>query len=582
MEIFFNHIDHLLMTLLPNYLYCKILELLLNVYSRLDFLYSFVSKFTLVCKEWNTHVISKLSLHQMVRDFNPTLLNIQSMKILLKSGIDFKLIYLDTVNEGHDALYTKQLETTQSIDNLSEKIVKCKCHSIPRSLSLLKNLNNLTTNLLPPDNMELPENCNLTIYLNGDDNLKFDYNLFQWPLHKLTLSIPSNSLIQYMQYGIPQTPIHLKKLDIYGQLPTLSYFFNHQVSLERLTIVDEQLDYDKFIKTLLSTDTSKSLESVRFSGAQINQSTILDELHQFPALSRALIQMDRLIVTKSKPIESINNNINYYQHRYHEIKLEITAVENEDTPPNFIEHMKDWNIKNLTLSDSLIVGYNVDFKNNHLLNNLNRFCIYYNQIEKKSIGFLNGLVTANLPNLKKLGVQYNYQLGDEFMAPPVIFILQDHLSSLQSNQYLNRISISSISSQDLLQLLTIQQPSITSLKVGYMKIPIDCEDAITPQLVEKLQQNQNLKQFEIFFTSPNFDTSHYFKLDMIIQILSENHNFTKLHIPINAHNKVSDEELQSLKSILKINPQFLDFPQIVNVRVHKLLYSYQIRIKDFH
>ncbi|KYQ88368.1 hypothetical protein DLAC_11066 [Tieghemostelium lacteum] len=538
------------MTLLPNYLIIQILRNLINFCDEIEYLNSFLVRFTLVSKDWNQNVIPKLHcINTLNYEDGIEQCSKRQFQRIIKSGVTFELSFRPDITGSEDIQYlVKDLTTKLSVKGLNRnfddfpkiKLINLSVYNNRSGLEFLdhqyfidKGINLDIFALPDPD--DSPTICRTLIKL---PNI---ITLFLMDIQhclKFTKDFPSLSTL---------TNLTLCKITF----TTIEDFYAIIDNATKLDFLDiEKIDfskvisnpYDKIIERIVNSPSSKTLEILGLINSQgsISYSSIL-------MLIQYLVKVTKLSLFSGKLIVDSYNQPRLPGKIQH-MSLEFDQIDR----PTFgmLDIFSHFPLVSLSISPRTLhnIDLTKDFCSRPIFRDLSTLTItkLLNCTENEDLSkqeslttyFINKVISANIKSLTSM-----YLSGVKDDSP---FIFKEFKESLQRNTSLTHLNINHIDIDNCIEFLENSPPTIRKIQLKML----DLGKGSYRSLIKPLQKHKYLLSFDI-----KCWLISYGMIPLYLEILKHNKTLTSLQFPTTLRDVVTPEQLSELKSILNSNDQ---------------------------
>ncbi|KYQ88369.1 hypothetical protein DLAC_11067 [Tieghemostelium lacteum] len=539
------------MTLLPNYLIIQILRNLINFCDKIEYLNSFLVRFTLVSKDWNQNVIPKLHcINTLNYEDGIEQCSKRQFQRIIKSGVTFELSFRPDITGSEDVQYlVKDLTTKLSVLRLTRnfddfpkiKLINLSVYNCPSGLEFLDHqyLIDKGINLdifVLPDLDDTPTICQTLLTL---PNI---ITLFLMDIQhclKFTKDFPSlSTLTNLTLFTITFTTIE----DFYAIIDNATKL--DFLDIEKIDFSEFILNpYDKIIERIVNSPCSKTLETLGLTNSQgsISYSSILMLIQYLVKLTRLSLFSEKLIV------DSYNQPTSSGKIQY--MSLEFDQI---DSPTfDMLDIFSHFSLVSLSISPGTLCNHDLtkDLCSRPIFRDLSALTItkLLNCTENEDLSkqeslttyFINKVISANIKSLISLNISCTKKDSP--------FIFKEFKESLQRNTSLTHLNINHIDIDNCIEFLENSPPTIRKIQV----IMLDLVTSSFRRIIKPLQKHKYLLSFDVNKCSVSCDI-----IPLYLEILKYNKTLTSLQFPTSySKDAVTPEQLSELKRILNSNDQ---------------------------
>ncbi|KYQ94152.1 hypothetical protein DLAC_04441 [Tieghemostelium lacteum] len=540
--------------ILPNHIVQAILEYLLNHSEDLKYLVSFIKRYTLISKQWNREIISKLRIKRsIVIDTTSNEMINTWIYLSDRYGVNYNVIYKKQDRNWNGSFRDKViaiiLDDVSSGDN--------------ELFSTYSNLKKVTYRVKSIDIKYM------SLKLLEPQNDKYSYNIHAYGNYIYTGDSSSDN-IQTSNPSITDIlfgknifeKIGIMYCNIKFNLPTT--FNNCQFS--RLN--DLSLNGLMISKLILSTVLEHSFQ---LKYLYLESITITPE-DTFDWVLEKLIPLENLINIRINVNIKTNfeNIISFLNHtKCVEISIQFGNIQYQSVSQVLIAHVDNHRIEQFNfqvidgftpMNDSLrgytllprwknksnlkeITIYKPDISISQSLTgmvNLQSIYIHFNHTSTQES--LNNIFELNLPSLEYFNI-----VSLDAQIPYV------RTESLMMNRYLTALYISNVNYIECITILGCNHPTIIDITFHYL---LFTKGDDTQELLNVLKCHQSLRHLQIYSSNirriENDDPiTQYNSIHFTIEILRENRNYITLSLP--PFSKINKSHISSLETVLSEN-----------------------------
>ncbi|KYR01538.1 hypothetical protein DLAC_01532 [Tieghemostelium lacteum] len=528
------------MTLLPNYLYVNILNIILNNNYKdlLSYIHQFVLKYKYLSKSFDREVFRKLCYRNdgicLDLDDERSMFFCRRLEL---SGIEFiGDIKYHIFGEANNDQNIPMINYVTSLDIKS--VTQVFLERFPRLKNVNLVVNDEGVGSLDLNKLALEKGIQFDIRYSSDIIFK---EIISSRMNKLIFgsSEVSEGLVGYLNQN--SKLIDCENITIENPGFPICQFLLRCIPLKSLVISNYEFDgsFDSVIDTLINSTSSKSLENLYLaydSGTLNAQSLgkILSDTN-LPNLKSCYLYVQQITAKERQ------NNYRI-QSKLHLKKLTIhnQIVEGKLNIFNYLSMVK---VDKLVLSDSFFNRSTTLPSPSTLLDNLTTIKLPTNL--EKSFPKITGQL-VQIPSLSTLLISW-------YRHSNVV------IQSIKSNTHLHTLVIDSVDVFNLLQLLQVinEIGSIRKLTIESVHYDIDNEPSLEDinTVVKLLSEAQWLKEFTL--RNGSIESHGRNDLDCIIEILQKNNNMEWIEFnfldDVTTDYCPSSDQLKSIENILSQN-----------------------------
>ncbi|KYQ94213.1 hypothetical protein DLAC_04507 [Tieghemostelium lacteum] len=552
--------------ILPHYLIKNILLYLLNQSTEIEYIYSFIKKFTLVSKEWNIKIIPVLQLSREVvpiRSFSPRPSYVDILEKLIRlskrSGWNFTLPYSDNAGD----LSKLDIKVSSHVSSLSVSIASPPFFSLPsiiKKFPRIKTVHLYTTSMVYINSsyIQIIKKCNENRQLQNLEPIQFELNLeptlaIYKPLQTLDIIFGCQNFQKVSIYSIilSESINPMQFLD-YSPNGIVELVLSH-IKVDKW-LLDLIINLSPQCKVLVIKEIILNPRDTRFDG-------VLEKIEESPNVFESLTISTKEHVSYETLISFLNNV------KTSEISLIIDRIELDVQDDFFVSTICNSYVK--SIGYMVLGGLGGSF--------FNLYNIWNNRVNLEQVTLQVAMDQINLHaneliSLKKLvlGNGYN-QLGIESLLQMNIpnlteleFSQTKHhripFIALLSNMNLQSITCSSDIYMSELILILKSNHLVNLRKIEAKNIDFTNEirsyDDLT-LLIVAIKYNTNITHLSLSgtpFVIPkimNYDMYQFY-----LDILFTNLTLQKLSLP-NQYKPLTERHYQQFKTMLSINHTIL-------------------------
>ncbi|KYQ94102.1 hypothetical protein DLAC_04383 [Tieghemostelium lacteum] len=560
-----------MMVILPNVIIQHILEYLLNCGSiKIDYLIDFTKVYTLVSKQWNREIISKLRIDGYLYLSKQILKNgkIGQWKDLAKRyKIDYRIKlteYSDLEESLKEKVYSIKSLTSFNDEAFSSSYSNLKSiyfdfDKDSEYKKLYEYLSDSESNI----SKRLRENIELNINHYGENGDEYDYPN-NYNLHFSEILFNRNLFKEVFISNIYRLEYQRSTSDKN----------NLNTKLEEFTLYKADIDSDALYHLLEISPNLKVLD--------------IDQVKLFPKNDFTGV-LEKISNSKFQYIEYLYLNL-YSPVHYNSIVTLLNNIRSKDNNllinGDILYDSVDQVLKS-EIDNKLITSFRFDIIDNRFspgsdqLNNFSLFNVWKDKSQLKTINMhlsidlsnhldsminlesitvikdprdpgrqehenISKILLLNIPSYTSLEFNSSAYFKHKDKAISYTPIILSDI--LLKNTSLTSFSINSMNTQECISLITMQHPTITNLKLGTK--PRSVED--WRDLVTTIRDNHTITHLQITGSYFNEDIQVYYNIfDSLIQILSVNRTLFSLKLP--TEGELQSHHIQSFKEILKSN-----------------------------
>ncbi|KYQ92138.1 hypothetical protein DLAC_06979 [Tieghemostelium lacteum] len=570
---------------LPNYLLISMLDYLIGVTPNLDYLFNFLHKFEVICKEWNQKVLPRLHYGTYILPVKySTIPSIEhKLKHLIEWGIKFSL----PINYNYLLAYEPDF-----LELIKNNVSKISTPEIPnkKTLDFFPNLSECRMCITKSDE-RLPDMVYYSSPIDqGGRNIQFvvskisssseiDHSaLFKGVrLEVLLFSKPIPLYIANYFRNNPREGIMIKELTLRSlSIPRdLVYILIQNLKITTLLEFDNAMisdangnlaykfddDLDAITQMPLMRGSLEEFYFVMPNCSLLPETTskVLPRIKHLKIIS--LVFGSNRYKDNGENIQSKGNSFDYRFVRH------LDTVYSDHLNGSMSQILKDNKKYNIYISSSILPDPEGSNPLQSLIfNDLKQASIfigYSNEpFRQAKLDFTNQLIRKNLPNLRQMKFLAPHQTKEyEDFSMTESFNILDYMESLMSNRYLQSIEFESITIGDLVKFLNANHPTINSIKIYSLEDSGTEHNPTLNDLVEILRNNTTLTKLKLgyFNLSSRPDLTN---LKMYTNILEVNRSLITFKIPFFTPLWKNIEEVDQLDAVLQQNNTILIHSQL--------------------
>ncbi|KYQ89808.1 hypothetical protein DLAC_09778 [Tieghemostelium lacteum] len=487
--------------MLPQYLNIKILEYLLNLSKNRAHILYFFQKFTLISKDWNRHIIPKLSF---IRGYYPFSFDNRANVVKLarwSPKLEFQL-------EGP----MKEIPLFNNfVKSMKNSVTSVVCKEISSKLfDAFPMIKQITLETFAKqdsgiDNLDIgyyivSTKRKLSIIWNGTKPLLNIFWVKDLILDKLTIYRIPDELLEHLKSDTLKHKMGIEHL-YFGSLTsykddlTLEKFLERVVHLKSIKFVNihSNLNNNSIIDALIQGASINSLEhfeliyekKIKPLGSTLSLSKLVQFLNstkKLHTLSLVNLSIVNDYVTQLSPLPSLTS-------------VTIKHLSGDSKSILYI-FLKQSAIRNLCISNDLISDI-PELINSQLIDNLQELVLTLVDFSGNVLPFLSSLLNSNKKNFKRLKFTYNQKLDYHHQSKIISF--GSLLKDLELNKNLEELYIDYALMEELTSFLKQNHPSIKTLEIGKIGDPLWQSDLmeIYTEIRESFEKNHRLENFKI-------------------------------------------------------------------------------------